>query len=154
MRRIRLIFDMSEFCCFRPSILKQPKGQKYFMAIFVVLQSYLLTTKLSCLQKNNFGHTKPAVHRTQPENRCHVDVLSLVELSIPLFFSSKEICQIRYLVVYCIESLVRFVSAIIMLKNGLNQERNHYFKEKLLVHSNFSLQKSHCGISTSLHDKK
>ena len=27
------------------------------MAIFVVLWSYLLTTKLSCLQKNNFGHT-------------------------------------------------------------------------------------------------
>ena len=29
------------------------------MAIFVVLWSYLLTTKLSCLQKNNFGHTRP-----------------------------------------------------------------------------------------------
>ena len=28
------------------------------MAIFVVLWSCLLTTKLSCLQKNNFGHTK------------------------------------------------------------------------------------------------
>ena len=27
------------------------------MAIFVILWSYLLTTKLSCLQKNNFGHT-------------------------------------------------------------------------------------------------
>ena len=27
------------------------------MAIFVVLWSYLLTIKLSCLQKNNFGHT-------------------------------------------------------------------------------------------------
>ena len=27
------------------------------MAIFVVLWSYLLTTKLNCLQKNNFGHT-------------------------------------------------------------------------------------------------
>ena len=27
------------------------------MAIFTVLWSYLLTTKLSCLQKNNFGHT-------------------------------------------------------------------------------------------------
>ena len=27
------------------------------MAIFVVLRSYLLTTKLSFLQKNNFGHT-------------------------------------------------------------------------------------------------
>ena len=27
------------------------------MAIFVVLWSYLSTTKLSCLQKNNFGHT-------------------------------------------------------------------------------------------------
>ena len=28
------------------------------MAIFVVLWYYLLTNKLSCLQKNNFGHTK------------------------------------------------------------------------------------------------
>ena len=27
------------------------------MAVFVVLWPYLLTTKLSCLQKNNFGHT-------------------------------------------------------------------------------------------------
>ena len=27
------------------------------MAIFVVLQPHLLTTKLRCLQKNNFGHT-------------------------------------------------------------------------------------------------
>ena len=30
------------------------------MAIFIVLQPYLSTTKLSCLQKNNFGHTKDA----------------------------------------------------------------------------------------------
>ena len=28
------------------------------MAVFVVLWPYLLTTKLSGLQKNNFGHTK------------------------------------------------------------------------------------------------
>ena len=28
------------------------------MAIFVALWSYLLTTKLSCLQKNNFRHGK------------------------------------------------------------------------------------------------
>ena len=28
------------------------------MAVFVVLLPYLLTTKLSCLQINNFGHTK------------------------------------------------------------------------------------------------
>ena len=27
------------------------------MAVFVVLWPYLLTTKLSCLRKNNFGHT-------------------------------------------------------------------------------------------------
>ena len=32
-------------------------SNKIFIAIFVVLWSYLLTTKLSCLQKNNFGHT-------------------------------------------------------------------------------------------------
>ena len=27
------------------------------MTVFVVLWPYLLTTKLSCLRKNNFGHT-------------------------------------------------------------------------------------------------
>ena len=32
------------------------------MAIFVVLWSCLLTTKLRCLQKNNFGHTKELPH--------------------------------------------------------------------------------------------
>ena len=59
---IRLIFDKNDFegqnCAVLYKILKQLKGQKYFMAIFVVLWSYLLTTKLSCLQKNNFGDTK------------------------------------------------------------------------------------------------
>ena len=43
---------------FQPSILKQPKDQNIFMAIFVVLWSYLLTTKPSCLHKNNFRHTE------------------------------------------------------------------------------------------------
>ena len=28
------------------------------MAVFIDLWSYLLTTKLRCLQKNNIGHTK------------------------------------------------------------------------------------------------
>ena len=35
------------------------------MADFVVLWPYLLTTKLSCLQKNNFGHTKSRVWITK-----------------------------------------------------------------------------------------
>ena len=30
----------------------------FFMAVFVVFKPYLLTSKLRCLQKNNFGHTK------------------------------------------------------------------------------------------------
>ena len=40
LRRIRSISDIdkwlwkSEFCCFRPSILKQPKDQKYFYGRF------------------------------------------------------------------------------------------------------------------------
>ena len=63
LRRIRLIFDMekwlwkSELCCFWPSILKGPKGQKYFYGRFRSFLANLLTTKLSCLLKNNFGHT-------------------------------------------------------------------------------------------------
>ena len=32
------------------------------MAVFIVLWSCLFTTKLSCLQKNKFGHTKYIVH--------------------------------------------------------------------------------------------
>ena len=31
------------------------------MAAFIVLRSRLFTTKLSCLQKNNFGHTTAAI---------------------------------------------------------------------------------------------
>ena len=63
MKRIRSIFDKekrlwkSEYCCFRPSILKQQKAKNIFMDIFVLLWPYLLTPKLSCLQKDNFGHT-------------------------------------------------------------------------------------------------
>ena len=33
------------------------KAKNIFMAIFIVLWPYLLTTKLRCLQKNNIGHT-------------------------------------------------------------------------------------------------
>ena len=46
------------------SILKWQKGQKYFMAVFIVLVPYLLTTKLRCLQKNNFGHTNKCIYCT------------------------------------------------------------------------------------------
>ena len=51
----------SELCCFRASILKLPMGQKYFHVhgYFHSVRSWLFTTKLNCLQKNNFGHTKP-----------------------------------------------------------------------------------------------
>jgi hypothetical protein len=37
-------------CCFRPSILKQI-AKNMFMAVFILLWSCLITTKLSCLQK-------------------------------------------------------------------------------------------------------
>ena len=64
LRKIPLIFDVekrlwkSELCCFRPSILKWWKGQKYFYGRFHMLWSCLFTTKLSCLQKKkDFGHT-------------------------------------------------------------------------------------------------
>ena len=71
LRRIRLIFDVekwlrkSEFCCLGPSILKQPKGPKYFMAVFIVLWPYLLTTKLRCLQKNNIRHNIPQCNKLE-----------------------------------------------------------------------------------------
>ena len=34
------------------------------MDVFIVLWSCLFTTKLSCLQKNNLGHTNQSVHAT------------------------------------------------------------------------------------------
>ena len=48
-RKKNQTFKIQSFAVF--DILKQPKGQKYFMAVFIVLWPYLLTTKLSCLQK-------------------------------------------------------------------------------------------------------
>ena len=45
----------SEFCCFGPSIVKRPKCQKN-MPVFIVQCPCSLTTKLSCLQKNKWGH--------------------------------------------------------------------------------------------------
>ena len=41
---------------FWPSILKQLKGQKYFLAVFIVLWPYLLTTKLKSVIRHNLGH--------------------------------------------------------------------------------------------------
>ena len=40
------------------------KDKNIFMAVFIVLRSCLFATKLSCLQKNNFGHTIEPVHST------------------------------------------------------------------------------------------
>ena len=40
------------------------------MAVFVVLWPYLLTTKFSCLQKNNFGHTTAIRWRTWSRVDC------------------------------------------------------------------------------------
>ena len=40
-----------------PSILKRTKRQKYYYGRFHSSWPYLLTTELSYLQKNNFGHT-------------------------------------------------------------------------------------------------
>ena len=37
------------------------KAKNISMAVFVVFWPYLLTTKLSCLQKNNFEHTNTYV---------------------------------------------------------------------------------------------
>ena len=43
------------------------------MAIFVVLWSYLLTTKLRCLQKNNIGHTNAGPNSQQVSDRFKLD---------------------------------------------------------------------------------
>ena len=57
LRRIRSIFDIekwvwkSEFCCFRPSILKWPKGQKYFDGRFSSSLALLINHKTQVLAK-------------------------------------------------------------------------------------------------------
>ena len=67
MRMIQSIFDIEqwlwklEFCCFRPSILKRLNAKNIFMAVFIVLWPYLLTSKLRYLQKINIGHTRHTV---------------------------------------------------------------------------------------------
>ena len=63
-------FDTKNVPYFWPSILKQPKGHKFLRAVLVVLWPYLLTTKLSCLQKNNLGHT--IVWSVHPSNEIRV----------------------------------------------------------------------------------
>ena len=47
-------------CCFWPSILKLPKGQKHLYCPFHSSLALLINhyTQLGYLQKNNFGHTK------------------------------------------------------------------------------------------------
>ena len=86
-RKHRPIFDIekwlwkSELCCFQPSILKWPKGQKYFIAIFIVHLTYLLTTKLSWLQKNKWGHTNYLAHWIQ-QPISKLRILNFQEFSI------------------------------------------------------------------------
>ena len=43
------------------------------MAIFVVLWSCLLTTILSCLQKNNFGHTMQGIYYVLSIKKSHLE---------------------------------------------------------------------------------
>ena len=50
--------DFESQNCFRPSILKQLKAENGLITIFKVYWPCLLTTKLSCLQKNQSGQTK------------------------------------------------------------------------------------------------
>ena len=55
-RKMTLKVRILLFLTFNSKTTEWPKI--FFMAIFIVLWPYLLTTKLRCLQKNNFGHTK------------------------------------------------------------------------------------------------
>ena len=51
-KKLTLEFENPFRAC-SPSILNKRKGQKYFYGLSLAL----LTTKRSCLEKNNFGHT-------------------------------------------------------------------------------------------------
>ena len=49
------------------------------MAVFVVPWPYLLTNKLSCLQKNNFGHTMPLGDTAKKESLPNKFILDSVQ---------------------------------------------------------------------------
>ena len=93
LRRIQSIFDiekwlwMSEFCWFRPSILKRPKGQKYFMAIFVV---FSLTLNSAACRKITLGTLRAStVHCSGHDapfyshSKCHLQYTKSTRLMIP-----------------------------------------------------------------------
>ena len=57
------------------------KAKNIFMAVFMVFWPCLLTAKLSCLQKNNFGHTNVTVKVDQSEsNFCFCSISQKIEL--------------------------------------------------------------------------
>ena len=76
-----------------------------FMAVFVVLWPYLLTTELRCLQKNNIGHTKRGGQKTK---KVVYHCLENYRASCPLFFlhtvglDTYYILQIKYSMNYLI----------------------------------------------------
>ena len=88
----RLIFDLekwlwkSKLCCFWPVILKRPKGKNHFMAVFIVLWSYLSTTKLRCLQKN-IGHTNATLRHYGAH---YMEKLSLVIWNLSCHFRKLD----------------------------------------------------------------
>ena len=49
------------FAVFDLGFWSNQKAKNIFMAVFIVLWSYLLTTKLRCLQNNNTEHTSSGV---------------------------------------------------------------------------------------------
>ena len=62
------------------------------MAIFVVLWPYRLTTKLSCLQKDSFGHTNALVHCTALPTPARevLNVVAKYELTVLLYYFDKS----------------------------------------------------------------
>ena len=60
------------------------------MVIFVVLWSYLLTTKLSCLQKNNFGHTNEGAIESLKTSNDGATVKHTLWSEINCYFISKR----------------------------------------------------------------
>jgi hypothetical protein len=63
------------------------------MAVFAVLWPYLLTTKLSCLHKNNFGHTMARSMMTL--NFQLMEQTLLQGMAIPVVEFSREGYKIR-----------------------------------------------------------
>ena len=88
---ITLIFNVVVFLkespIFNLQFWNDRKAKNIFMDVFVVLWPYLFTTKLSCLKKNNFGHTKVCNWKKVRHAHC------CLKIKIGVFFSYRYSCN-------------------------------------------------------------